>query len=205
MIGARRLGPALSAVAALALLTGATAARPALAAGRGEIRGGVTSPSSADRRETIVYVKRIAGRYAPKTAVLDQRGMRFVPHVLLITRGDTVRFLNHDDVPHNVFSLDHERYNLGTFTRGQTRSRVFSESLGVYTQYCSIHPGMTAYIFVGQNPYAARVDARGRYVIRGVPPGRYTLEVWNPHLAAPARPITVTNGGVAHADFALHG
>ena len=169
------------------------------------VQGTVTATPSKYLSDTVVYLKDVPGHYAPATLDMDQVDMKFVPHVLLITKGDTVRFLNHDNVAHNVFSPDYETYDLGTFSRGQTRSYTFDDTVGVYTQLCSLHPEMLAYIFVGQNPYASLVDAQGRYSIFDVPPGTYRLAIWNPKLKAPEQSITVTPGKTAVADFSLGG
>ena len=52
---------------------------------------------------------------------MDQRAMQFIPHVLPVVAGTTVKFLNSDPSPHNVFSPDYEKYDLGTWQQGQTK------------------------------------------------------------------------------------
>jgi hypothetical protein len=42
---------------------------------------------------------------------------------------------------------------------------------------CDVHPWMSAWLHVMPNPYFAVTDAEGRYEIKGLPPGKYTLEV----------------------------
>ena len=168
--------------AAVSVGTLALSGTIALAAG-GTISGRVEAMPAKYLDETVVYLKEVSGSYPPKTESLDQEGMKFIPPVLAVTAGDTVDFLNHDTVAHNVFSPDNEGYNLGTFKPGEKRSYTF-KTPGVYTQLCSIHPEMLGYIFVGQNPYAAVVTHDGRYTIKDVPPGSYTIAVWNSLLAA---------------------
>jgi plastocyanin len=185
-------------VAALAL---ATSAAPALAAG-GTITGKVEATPPKYLEDTVVYLKEVPGTYPKRTESMDQKGLKFVPRVLVVTKGDTVKFLNHDGVAHNVYSPDNEGYNLGTFKPNETRSYTF-EKAGAYTQLCSIHPEMLGLIFVGQNPYAAAVDAKGRYTIKDVPPGTYQLEAWNARLKAPPKSVTVAAGQTVTADVAL--
>ena len=169
----------------------------------GTVSGRVEAMPAKYLDETVVYLKDAPGKYPPKTASLDQEGMKFIPHVLVVTAGDTVDFLNHDTVAHNVFSPDNEGYNLGTFKPGEKRSYTF-KTPGVYTQLCSIHPEMLGFIFVNQNPYAAVVDHEGRYTIKDVPPGAYTIAVWNSHLKAPDKKVTVAGGKTAEVGFSLH-
>lgn len=182
--------PLVSRLAALAL--GLSAAAPALAAG-GTITGKVEATPPKYLEDTVVYLKDVPGAFPKRTEKMDQRGMKFVPHVLTVTKGDTVDFLNHDNVAHNVYSPDNEGYNLGTFKQNETRSHTFDKP-GTYAQLCSIHPEMLGYVFVGQNPYAAAVDAKGHYAIKDVPAGTYQLEVWNAKLKAAAKSVTVAAG-----------
>ena len=187
------------AVAAILLLAGATTAR----AEGGTVKGKVESTPPKYLADTIVYLKEVKGTYPPKTISMDQRGMRFVPLIVVATVGDTVKFLNHDAVVHNVYSPDNEGYNLGSFKQNEVRTYTFKKP-GVYTQLCSIHPEMLGYIFVGQNPYAAPVDKAGGYEIKDVPPGTYKLSVWNAKLKAPDKTITVAEGKTAVENLSIH-
>ncbi len=159
----------------------------------GTISGTVDAQPAKYLEETVVYLKSVPGAHKPAEHQMDQKGMAFTPHILVVTQGDTVKFLNHDSVAHNVYSPDNEGYNLGTFKDGEVRTHTFAKT-GVYSQLCSIHPEMLGYIFVGQNPYAAVVDKKGKYVIKNVPPGNYQLAVWNSKLKGPEKPVTVAEG-----------
>jgi len=186
--------------AAVALLL--VCGRAAVAAGTGSVAGKVTATPDKYLKDTVVFLKEVEGRYAPKTHSMDQKGMEFHPHILTITAGDTVKFLNSDGVDHNVYSPDGDSYNLGIFPKGQARDHTFTKA-GVYTQLCSVHPEMLAYIFVGQNPYAAAVRKDGTFKIENVPAGMYQLAVWNPKLKAEDASVTVEAGKTAQSGFAL--
>lgn len=191
--------PALARLAALA--TGALLARPALASG-GSVTGKVDVQPARFQDETVVYLKNVPGAYTPAAHVMDQKGMKFVPLVLAVTVGDTVDFLNHDGVEHNVYSPDDPAFNLGTFRSGDKRSRTF-DTPGVHTILCGIHPEMLGYVFVGQNPYAVAVDRKGRFSLEDVPPGTYQLAVWNPRLPGVERTVTVAAGKTVEESFTL--
>jgi plastocyanin len=188
-----------SAVLAFAILASASGA--ALAAG-GTVTGKVAAMPAKYLEETVVYLKGAVGSQVTKTASMDQKGMKFIPHVLAVTKGDTVQFLNHDGVAHNVYSPDNEGYNLGSFKPEESRSYTF-KSAGLYTQLCSVHPEMLGFIFVGENQYAAVVDRDGRFTLKDVPPGSYKIAVWNSHLKAAEKTVTVTVGGTSEVSFAL--
>jgi plastocyanin len=181
-----------SVVRFVVLLLGTAMALTALAEG-GTVSGKVDVQPAKYQDETVVYLKQAPGTRAPATRAMDQKGMKFLPVILAVQAGDTVDFLNHDGVEHNVFSPDNEAFNLGTFKSEDKRSYTF-EKAGVYKIRCSIHPEMLGYVFVGQNQYAAVVDRKGRFSIKDVPPGNYVLAVWNANLKGSEKSITVTAG-----------
>ncbi len=169
----------------------------------GTISGKVDATPAKYLADTVVYLKSVPGTYPPKTISMDQKGLKFVPIMLAITQGDTVKFLNHDTVAHNVYSPDGEAYNLGTFKPEQEASYTFKKA-GTYSQLCSIHPEMLGYVFVGQNPYSAVVDAKGDYVLKDVPPGTYQLAVWNADkLKAPDKSVTVAAGKAQQENISI--
>jgi plastocyanin len=169
----------------------------------GSIAGKVSAAGVRYLDDTVVYLEAVPGTYPARTVSMDQRGMKFIPRLLLVTAGDTVRFLNHDNEVHNVYSPDGEQYDLGFFKENQEATYTFAKP-GVYAQRCRIHPQMLAYVFVGQNPHAAAADGKGYYLLEGVPPGSYQLSVWNAgQLRAPKQPVVVEAGKRLAADLAL--
>jgi len=167
----------------------------------GEITGKVDATPAKYLGETIVYVEKAAGTFTPKTHKMDQKGMKFLPHLLAVTQGDTVEFTNSDGVDHNVYSPDNEGFNLGMMAAGKTGKHTFDKA-GTYSELCSVHPEMLAYVFVGQNPFAAAVGKDGTYKIENVPAGQYMVAVWNSHLKAASSPVTV-GAGKAEVNFSV--
>lgn len=184
------------------LCIAAAAFLPSTAALCAEIAGKVDATPAKYLAETVVYVEKAPGTFPPKTEKMDQKGMKFLPHILTATVGDTVDFLNSDGVDHNVYSSDNEGYNLGMISKGKEGKHTFAKA-GTYSQLCSVHPEMLAYIFVGQNPYSAIVGKDGSYKIANVPPGDYTVAIWNAHLKAAPAPATVAAGKPAAVNFSL--
>ena len=177
------------------LLCAALLSLAPLQARAGDITGKVDATPAKYLEETVVYVEKADGKYTPKTAQMDQKGMKFIPHLLTITAGDSVKFLNNDGVDHNVYTPDNEAYNLGMFSKGGSKDQLF-KTPGVYSQLCSVHPEMLAWVFVGQNPYSAIVEKDGSFKIKGVPPGTYSVAVWNSKLKAGPQSVTVAAGKV---------
>src|ERR1700674_6131726 len=178
------------------------------AAGGGTIQGTVKAIGLASNADAVVYVQQAPGTFtAPaKTAAMDQKSMQFVPRVLPVVVGTAVKFLNSDPTPHNVFSPDGEKYNLGTWPQGQTKDHVFAKCAKVpcvYVQLCRVHPEMEAYIVVLQNPFFATTNRDGQYRIENVPTGTYSVAVWHAKGKSQPTPVTVDAAKPAVVDFVL--
>jgi hypothetical protein len=126
--------------------------------------------------------------------------MKFIPHVLAVQKGTTVVFRNSDAVRHNVFTPDGEKYNLGTWGQGESKTHAFNQA-GVYHQLCNVHPEMGAAIVVLDNPYFAVTGDDGKFEIKGVPPGAYSIKTWAEKLPEKTQSVTVTAGGSANVHF----
>jgi plastocyanin len=169
---------------------------------------GMPAPREAvDRRRSVVYLETAPlaafETPPPARATLDQRSESFVPPVLAVTVGSTVDFPNNDRVYHNVFSLSRpRRFDLGRYPRGQSRSVLFDRP-GVVRVFCEIHSHMSAYILVFAHRYFAVTDADGRYRIDGVPPGPYTLALWNDGAVRARRELRVEAGAASEQDFTV--
>jgi len=174
---------------------------PALAEA-GAIAGLVDSFPSKYLRQTVVYLKDAPPPKAVQRHRMDQKGMTFLPHILTIAAGDTVSFANSDGVDHNVLSRNLEPYDLGVFKRGQSREHTFTKP-GVYVQQCTVHPEMLAYIFVGPSTHSAVVAQDGTWKITGIPPGKWTVAVWNPALQAADQTVELASKEIVQLKFHL--
>ena len=125
----------------------------------------------------------------------------FIPHVLSIVAGTSVRYLNCDDVLHNVFTPDRcaEKFNLGTWPKGQTRSYTFKNAGCSSVMLCNVHPEMEAYI----DPYFSVSKKDGSYIIKNVPAGKYAVKIWHERLKGEEQVITVSKTGSVTANFEL--
>jgi plastocyanin len=176
----------------------------AVAASAGTVSGKVSGVTG----KSVVYLD-AAGKTFPPPAqhpVMDQKGLVFAPHIMIIQQGTTVDFLNSDNVQHNVFwpSVGGDKkagHNLGTWPKGDKRSFKFDKA-GVAPLLCNVHPEMAAYIIVSPSPYFAQTDDSGNYKVDNVPDGAYTATAWHEGAKTQNKPLTVT-GGAGKADFTL--
>jgi plastocyanin len=163
-----------------------------------------------DRRKSVVYLdpapQAAFEASEQRRARMDQRDERFVPHVLAIVAGTWVDFPNDDKTYHNVFSLSKtQEFNLGRYAVGHSKAIRF-ENPGIVRVFCDIHSHMSAFILVFAHRYFAVTDDEGRYRIDGVPPGTYTVAVWNETVRGdpPKRTVAIGDGGGdVDADFSI--
>jgi len=174
----------------------------ATAAFAGTIQGTVSPGKS------VVYVDAISGKTFPAPSakpVMDQKGLVFNPHVMVVQQGTTVDFLNSDNVQHNVFwpsisGNKKEGHNMGTWPKGEKRSFTFNTP-GLVPLLCNVHPEMAGYIIVSPTPYFAETDASGNYKIENVPDGKYNVVAWHEGMKPQTKSVDVA--GTGKADFSL--
>ena len=170
--------------------------------------GTITGKVSGVAGESVVYVEAVAGKTFPaptEEPVMDQKGLMFQPHIIVVQQGTTVQFLNSDSVAHNVFwiSVGGNKklgHNLGTWPQGQRRPFKF-DNPGAVPLLCNVHPEMSGFIVVSPTPYFAEADASGDYKIEYVPDGSYTVTAWREGMKVQSKPVTLA--GNATADFTL--
>jgi hypothetical protein len=62
---------------------------------------------------------------------------------------------------------------------------------GLVRVECDSHGWMLAWIYVADNPYYAVTDKEGKFTIANVPPGNYTMVIWQEHTGSKEVPVTV--------------
>lgn len=124
--------------------------------------------------------------------VVEQKGIAFQPHVLVVPVGASVAFPNRDSVRHHVYSFSKaKKFDLKLYGREDQRSVVFNTA-GVVALGCNIHDTMSGFVIVSATPYAAKVNAAGR-VTFDVPPGTATVRVWSPSIRAAGNTLSQTS------------
>lgn len=145
-------------------------------------------------KDVVVYLEKVNNNDFPpqaKPARVDQKGLVFIPHVLVVQKGTPIEFTNSDNDKHNVYFLEDasgktNTKNLGTWMPGDKRSHSFKDSK-VVTTLCKLHLEMAAYIIVLDNPFFTKVTLsekpqRASFTIKNVPAGKYSLRTWHKKL-----------------------
>jgi plastocyanin len=143
----------------------------ALPAGAATYNGVADAPSVAWISGSVPQLAGSSMRQTAKT---------FIPPLLVVTTGSTVRFPNDDGFYHSVYSDSPSNpFDLGLYNNGPGKSVEF-DNAGVVEIRCHVHGSMHATIVVVDGPFATTTEANGRYRIDGVTPGAHVLHVWTP-------------------------
>jgi plastocyanin len=176
----------------------------------GEIKGKVTAQGMRSSENIAVYIDTISDKTfnsPAKHAVVDQKHMTFVPHVIVVLKGTAVDFLNSDPVGHNVYwpSVSGNKklaHNMGTWPQGQSKSFTFNDP-GVASLLCNVHPEMSGYVVVVPTPYFAVTNKDGEFEIKDVPAGSYTLKTWSEEGKPTSQSVNVA-GDSTTVDITVH-
>jgi len=167
----------------------------------GDVKGKVSVQGIRSAENIAVYVDAISGKtFDPPSqhAVVDQKKMTFIPHVIVVLKGTAVDFLNSDPVGHNVYwpSISGNKklaHNMGTWPKGEKKAFQFNE-LGTAPLLCNVHPEMSGYVVVVPTPYFAVTNKDGEFEIKDVPAGKYTLKTWSEDGKPTTQAVDVSSG-----------
>ena len=148
-------------------------------------------------QNVFVYVKEGLGTLRfpvpPTTLMLDQKGCRYVPHVVGLQVGQTMEVLNSDQTMHNVHAvaIANREFNTGQPLAGMKHTHTFSTREVMVPFKCDVHPWMRAYVGVLDHPYFAITSTDGTFQLTGLPPGTYVVEAWHETLGTQTQTVTV--------------
>jgi plastocyanin len=139
---------------------------------------------------------------SPETHTVDQKGCRFVPHVLRVWAGDNVVVSNSDPILHNVHSYqgqgdDQEALDNIAQPAGMPPVEVSAPEKGhVTTLTCDVHPWMRGYVVFSPDQGVV-TPATGEAGFGALPAGHYTIETWHEKLGTRRTEVDVRAGQTA--------
>lgn len=149
--------------------------------------------------DVIVYLKDVQKgkpwEKPKKTPELVNHNCRFEPHSQVVPEGTNVAILNKDPVLHNThgFLIKSTVFNVAMPRQGMRVERPLRKP-GLVRVECDEHGWMLAWIYVADNPYYAVTGKDGSFSIGNVPPGSYTLVVWQEYGGSMEIPVAVRSG-----------
>jgi plastocyanin len=152
----------------------------------------------------VVIVKGAKGDMKPGDVTFDQKGCDYVPHVLAFPAGSTVKIVNSDGILHNIHTYSEKN---PSFNMAQPKfKKVIEQKIDqpeVIKVTCDAHGWMHGWWVATDTPYYAVTDDKGNYTIANVPPGDYTVEVWQEKLGTDDQKVSVKDGTTATTNFSL--
>jgi plastocyanin len=153
--------------------------------------------SGGDLANVFVYVKDGLGNRSfdvPKDPVtIDQQGCKYHPHVLGLMTGQNVQIKNDDQTTHNIHPTpkDNREWNESQPPSAAPIEKSFAREEIMLPVKCNQHPWMKMYINVVKSPFYAVTDKSGKYEIKGLPPGTYTIAFVQEKLGEQTQQVTV--------------
>jgi plastocyanin len=153
--------------------------------------------------DVVVSLKGVTGKSTGPSqppVLLDQKGCLYVPQILAIQTGQKLAVRNSDNCIHNVHCTPtvagNEEHNDAQMPGAADLTYTFPKPEMFLRFKCDVHPWMFAWVSVFDSPYFCVSGADGKFVIKNVPPGKYTVEANHRKLGAQTQDVEVKDSDV---------
>jgi plastocyanin len=142
----------------------------------------------------------------PEPVVLQQKGCLYNPRVVALRTGQKLDVVNDDDTTHNIHPIPNNNREWNkTQPHGVPIEESFAREEIPITVKCNVHPWMRGYIAVFKHPFFAVTPKSGSFELKDLPPGTYTIKVWQEKLGTLSQSVTVGAGESKTLDFVFKG
>jgi len=175
-------------------------------AGAGTVRGRVEmlekkGKKARDLSDVVVWIEGPEVTPEPLKVTMLMKSKKFEPRLVVVPVGGSVVFPNMDPILHNAFSVSGKnKFDLELYKKPKSRSRTFRYP-GIVRIYCNIHPQMSAYVIVRDNPFWAQASGEGRFSIADLPAGTWVVKAWHARAKQIKQTVTIPEKGTV--DLAL--
>jgi len=176
---------------------------PATAAGA-ELRGQLTLFSAgqalraSESADAVIYFRpKVPSETSPPAEpyVMTTRRKQFVPRVLPVVVGSSVRFPNEDPILHNAFSTSPDNaFDTGQYGTGPGSAHTFANA-GLVKVYCNVHHSMFGFVLVLDTPHFTRPGLDGRFELTALPEGEGDLVVYHDRATPHRQRVTPGSSG----------
>ena len=153
--------------------------------------------------DVVVSLKGVTGKStgpSQPAALLDQKGCLYTPQILAIQTGQKLLVRNSDNCIHNVHCTPtvpgNEEHNDAQMPGAADLTYTFPKPELFLRFKCDVHPWMFAWVSVFDSPYFSISGKDGTFVIKNVPPGKYTVEADHRKLGSQTQDVEVKDSDV---------
>ena len=135
--------------------------------------------------------------------LVDQKDCMYRPRVQGAVEGQKIQVRNDDGTLHNVHTYEGTKtlFNQAQPPGSAPIEKPLPKSAETIKLKCDVHPWMIGYVVVNKNPYFAVTKDDGKFEIKDLPAGTYTIEAWHEKLGTKTQEVTVSEGKTATAKF----
>ncbi len=163
----------------------------------------------------VVSIKKEEGMSLPgddkapaDPVVLTQKGCQYMPHVIGAMVGQSLLVKNDDPFLHNVHTQpeknDPDNRAQPNLDPKGAKLKAMKEP-EYFRVKCDVHPWMSAWIAVIDNPFFAVTDKDGHFTLpKGLPDGDYTVHAWHEKYGDQDGKVSV-KGGNGEVNFSFKG
>ncbi len=158
--------------------------------------------ANGELADVVVSLQGISGKSTGASAApvtMDQKGALYVPQMVAIQTGQKLIVKNSDTFIHNVHTTPtaNPESNQVQMGGGADLTYTFDKPEMFLKFKCDVHPWMFAWVSVFDHPYFALSGPDGKFTIKNVPPGKYTLAATHRKLGTQTAEIEVKDDGAA--------
>jgi hypothetical protein len=150
----------------------------------------VVDPGSRGIANIVLYLSKTPDKIHPdltasaeKEIVFDQKGCRFLPHILFARTDQTILLKSADGTPHNTRATPFANMGINVIVSPNDRKGIpvqmpQPERTPPFPVSCDIHAWMKGHWIVRDHPYVAITDKDGKFKLEKLPAGELEFRVW---------------------------
>jgi hypothetical protein len=133
---------------------------------------------------------------------LNQRGCRYIPHVLAVETNQEIWVQNDDSVAHTVHPMARINTELNRSQPPGTPPMVIKyDKPEIIRVKCELHSWMRGIFVVLKSPHYSVSDESGGFVMPDLPPGKYTVKAWHEQFGEQSQVVSIGGGETKELHF----
>src|SRR6202166_4166397 len=146
--------------------------------------------------DVVVYISAGAPDEPPPSqpATFDQKGCRYIPHVLAFQTNQELKVVNDDQTSHNIHPLAKVNHEW---------NKSHPPGTPPLPVKCNVHPWMHGNCAVLKNSHYAVSKEDGSFTLPNLPAGKYTVTAWQEAYGTQTQDVTISGSETKSVNFAF--